>query len=329
MKRRQGFTLIELLVVIAIIGVLIALLLPAVQAAREAARRSQCTNNLKQIGIALHNYHDANNCFVSGRPGNFQGTGTEGNDSSSASGFVSLLAFAEQGPVYSAWNFQLQWNLADASRGSFGPSTAEGLRANTSAAATVLNLFLCPSDIAAPSFNLSGSTRNDCPNPPLIGTSSYAFCAGSFSAPLGTGDNDKRTNTGFADYGRPRSARDFLDGLSGTIAAGETAYGNDGRYLTNNTQNGGDGWFNAWSINLRHGSTFRTTVHPINTLPGRGAFNSGWRWQNSAFGSYHPGGGNFLFGDGSVRYLKETTNLIVYRSISTRAGKETVGNDQY
>src|SRR5206468_7651117 len=101
--RRRGFTLIELLVVIAIIGVLIALLLPAVQAAREAARRSQCTNNLKQLGLALHNYHDANQAFPSGKAGN--DASAAGNDSSATSGWVSVLPQMEQGPLFNAWNF--------------------------------------------------------------------------------------------------------------------------------------------------------------------------------------------------------------------------------
>src|SRR5437660_1469433 len=106
MNRRRGFTLIELLVVIAIIGVLVALLLPAVQSAREAARRSQCTNNLKQIGIALHNYHDTLGTFPAGRPAFVADNGDRANNS----GFVSLLANMELTTLYNAWNFNVLWD---------------------------------------------------------------------------------------------------------------------------------------------------------------------------------------------------------------------------
>jgi len=321
--RRRGFTLIELLVVIAIIAVLIALLLPAVQAAREAARRSQCVNNLKQIGLALHNYHESNGVFVSNRPGNNQALG---NDSSAASGFVSLLSQLEQQALFNAWNFSLAFNFNDATRGPYQASTIP--QANTTIAGTVLNVFLCPSDNTRTLVDISGTGRNDIPNITAAAVGSYAFCAGSQTIPLGTGDPDKRDNTGFADYGFCRSMRDFLDGTSNTLAVGETAYNNDGRWLNvTNTQNAGA--FNAWSISLRHGSTFRTTVNPLNTQPGRGLYSSGWQYQTSAFGSRHSGGANFLFADGSVRFLKDSVSLPIYRSISTRDKGETVSSDAY
>src|SRR5215208_751505 len=103
---RGAFTLVELLVVIAIIGILVALLLPAVQAAREAARRSQCSNNLKQIGLALHNYAEAQGTFPNARPANDSGN----NDSSAMSLWVSILPQLEQQPLFNAWNFNLNYN---------------------------------------------------------------------------------------------------------------------------------------------------------------------------------------------------------------------------
>src|SRR3954452_12742773 len=113
--KRRGFTLIELLVVIAIIAVLIALLLPAVQAAREAARRAQCVNNLKQIGIAIHNYHDVQGKFVAGRPCNTQATAAL--DLNAMSGFVSILGHIEGQALYNAWNFSA--GFGDTSGGTY------------------------------------------------------------------------------------------------------------------------------------------------------------------------------------------------------------------
>jgi prepilin-type N-terminal cleavage/methylation domain-containing protein/prepilin-type processing-associated H-X9-DG protein len=322
MKRhRRGFTLIELLVVIAIIGVLIALLLPAVQSAREAARRSQCTNNLKQIGLALHNYHDSNSVFPSGRPGNNQALG---NDSNAASGFVSILANMEQQPLFNAWNFLITYNFNDSTRGPFQPTTIPDAQATV--AGTIINSFLCPSETAQKTVDLSGSGRNDHPHLKVTAVGHYAFNAGTNSIPMNTGDPDKRLNTGFADYGTPHGIQDFTDGTSGTIAVGETAFDNDGRWNNANVAN--DACFNAWTINLRHGSTFRTAINPPNTRPKKGPYTI-WACQTSAFGSRHSGGANMLFADGSVRFLKDSISLSVYRALATRNGGEVISSDQY
>jgi prepilin-type N-terminal cleavage/methylation domain-containing protein len=136
MKRRlrhRAFTLIELLVVIAIIAVLIALLLPAVQAAREAARRAQCTNNLKQLGLALHNYHSTHDCLPWGD--------MEDNDWLDISGHVPMLPYLELGAVYNSMNFTDVYKATGA-----GPAQI-GWPPNTTAAMTVINAFLCPSDL--------------------------------------------------------------------------------------------------------------------------------------------------------------------------------------
>ena len=133
---RRGFTLIELLVVIAIIAVLIALLLPAVQSAREAARRMQCTNNLKQIGLGMHNYHSANNVFPMGGSAQLNARGQGPYEWENYSGFALMLSYLEQTPIFNACNFMI---CPDTGYGY-------GFAANTTAYNTKLNLFLCPSD---------------------------------------------------------------------------------------------------------------------------------------------------------------------------------------
>ena len=136
---RRGFTLIELLVVIAIIAVLIALLLPAVQSAREAARRIQCTNNLKQIGLACHNYHQTADCFPLGVSLNMYRLPAYWRAKNSWGHFGMLLPYLEQQPVYNAANFD--WGVEEGSPGSSAP-----IDINVTAADSQINTFLCPSD---------------------------------------------------------------------------------------------------------------------------------------------------------------------------------------
>jgi prepilin-type N-terminal cleavage/methylation domain-containing protein/prepilin-type processing-associated H-X9-DG protein len=336
MRRQRGFTLIELLVVIAIIGVLIALLLPAVQAAREAARRSQCTNNLKQIGLAVHNYISIHNSFMPGRPGN----DTNNNDSNAASGFVSLLAQMEGGTLYNAWNWNLLFNDPTVS-GNVAVACIPA--ANSTVATTKMNIFLCPSDPSQPSLDLTGGYgggRNDIPHTglQLAAVGSYAFCAGTGGPPNAGPPNGiyavsdiKHTNNGIADYGPTRKIQDVTDGTSTTLCVGETAY-NDGRY---NVPGHATDWpatqiyWNVWSINLRLGSCFRTTVNPLNTKPCRTGAALAGNCQTAAFGSQHSGGANFLFCDGHVAFLKDSINWNVYNFLATINMGETISSDSY
>jgi len=366
---RRGFTLIELLVVIAIIGVLIALLLPAVQAAREAARRAQCVNNLKQVGIAMHNYHDQMGAFP---PGGMTLNGDPwGTNANYLSWRAMILPQMEQGTVYNAINFNVNtW------AGGNDPG------AMFTAWRTVLNVWLCPSD-PNNKGGLRTATGSDgqypAGSPPinpatgvadtLVPISNYAGSFGDNYAggPLNGGALPWETYScpapTIATLGaRPRSGYDGFWGTDYDCAfarGGGTLRGIfDYRTLqytkmsniidgTSNTIMAGEvlpdraADSNFWHHN---GATAGTTV-PLNwnsnTFPADAA-NCNQQWQNSTaplgcrysaaakgFVSAHPGGANMLFADGSVHFLKDSIALTVYRALATRAGAEVVSSDQY
>lgn len=309
--RKHGFTLIELLVVIAIIGILIALLLPAVNAAREAARRSQCSSNLKQIGLALHNYHDANKKLPPGRLGcDSTAPATHPCWTSSLpspgnlamGGLVLILPQIEEQGLY---------DLIDFKTGLWIENNTAWLTTNhqqvISARPAVL---VCPSDTSE-----AFSDRDDNPahlfktNKAAVG--SYAFSTGSYGPVLGgIGTKTKYTNNGLFYYFKQHRFKDCVDGQSKTIMLGEVIAG----HTTDSS--------NVWSIGVRVADTLRCTDNPINTEPGKGTTASsssvpGAKW-NAAFGSRHPGGCHFVFGDGHVQMLSETIDQDIYEALSTR-----------
>lgn len=303
-RRRIGFTLVELLVVIAIIGVLVALLLPAVQAAREAARRSQCTNNLKQIGLALLNYEGTYKVFPASRVDR-DGTGDNGT-----SAFVMILPFMEEQAMFDLFDFQAGvWVNQQSGYPWLAPDSTNRL-----AIASRPESYACPSD----EFEYF-SQRTHAPlthwglefKGAAVG--SYATVAGTWGAASGNLSKAKYDNDGVFFYVRQIAIREITDGLSNTMFVGEVVEPD----TPNST--------NTWTKAVREADTHRSTSNPLNTWPGDGAyFISGNRLENGAFASRHPGGANFAFGDGSVHFLSENIPELTYWALSTRAGGEVV-----
>jgi prepilin-type N-terminal cleavage/methylation domain-containing protein/prepilin-type processing-associated H-X9-DG protein len=323
MAKRRGFTLIELLVVIAIIGVLIALLLPAVQAAREAARRIHCTNNLKQLGLAAMNYESTHKVFP---PGQMRISFATSPRVRGFSLFVNLLPFLEQGPLYNRWNF------ADPLDNTVGTT------ANT---AVFLNALLCPSDIIRQNPIVNGGVR-------YYAIASYGGNGGTRSHPPASVSSDGIFHcTGPATPGfREVRISEVTDGLSSTLLFGERNHVDpnydsffDAGWTTEPmwqwgwwAPSGGmfglsDVTMSAWApINYRLGFSFSTKPSSVG---GADAFAEYDAQRVASFGSQHPGGANFAMGDGSVRFLKDTTATSVLRSLATRAGGEVVSADAF
>ncbi len=314
----RGFTLIELLVVIAIIGVLIALLLPAVQSAREAARRTECVNNLKQIGIALHTYHDK---FLTLPPGRVRSR-VEGIGQV-FSGFSQILPQLEQSQVFDAINFDL-----NADRGTGGPEndTARRLR---------IAVFLCPSDT---------SSRSDRPDQAPI---NYQMNAGTL--------HPVSDNNGLLFENSSVRFAEIKDGLSQTGAISELSRGEKfetnwvielpdseiASYRESCLQNGPAvprARGNRWIYGAPNHTIYSHHRTPNDLNPdcrSGGAFgnlhNEAWDrlMLDSAARSFHPGGVNLLFGDGHVQFIKDTISVQIWRPLGTRNGREIVTADSY
>ncbi|MCC9607243.1 DUF1559 domain-containing protein [Blastopirellula sediminis] len=283
MEKRNAFTLVELLVVIAIIGVLIALLLPAVQQAREAARRMSCTNNIKQLVLALHNYESSFKVFPTGRVG-CDGACSPTNGPGT-SGFVLLLPQLEQQNLYDQF-------------APYGPGSAYPANLSTTVLSQRPDAFVCPSSIMPETVNLSGKDW---------ATSSYAFCSGHYGPDQGIGSKVKWENSGMFIYRDSKKIADATDGLTNVFVIGEVVDGDDQRGR------------NRWATAGRLEDSLRSTRNPVNTYPGLGETTSPYGIPlNAAFASRHPGGANFGFGDGSVSFIAETINLTVYRNLGRR-----------
>jgi prepilin-type N-terminal cleavage/methylation domain-containing protein/prepilin-type processing-associated H-X9-DG protein len=345
-KSPRGFTLIELLVVIAIIAVLIALLLPAVQAAREAARRAQCINNMKQIGLGINNYESSNGCYPLGSMWYLETSASDcvGREFTC---FTSILPFMEAANIFNSVNYSWQ---------------APGLT-NRTALVTQINSYICPSDSKQTPYSL--------------GQSNNGYAQSSYGCNMGTKDTfhwyygcpaTPSWNPGNGAFGRDAFIRisDITDGTSNTFFVGETA-----RF-----KNDQDQVFQSWSREAWFGSSnggsrlngLHNAVPNINAsiylpngteLPADSTYYFDWDYNATVpyylsgqwgFRSQHPGGANFLFGDGSVKFLKQTiqnlgptmtaptgssyagqqvASLGIFRKLATRSGGEVVSSDQY
>jgi prepilin-type N-terminal cleavage/methylation domain-containing protein/prepilin-type processing-associated H-X9-DG protein len=309
-SRRQGFTLIELLVVIAIIAVLVGLLLPAVQKVREAAARTQCVNNLKQMGLALHNYHDANNSFPPGYVST-QPYVDGGTDTAPGWGWGTfLLPYLEQGNLYS------QLNLTQAIQA-------------TTPIQSVLKMYLCPSDTVPPAAFMVTDA---------FGANLMLAAPSSYAANCGGDESDTADPTGKGVFYRNSKTRltDIMDGSSQTILIGERACSNAlgiwvGALNKGVVQRGptnpnpGTSIEPAACLVLAH-------CHLINTV---GDADGGL----DDYSSNHSGGCNILFGDGSVHFIRTiksdnpdgsyTADSLILQAMGTRAGGEVVPGDWY
>jgi len=335
MKSRRGFTLIELLVVIAIIGVLVALLLPAVQAAREAARRSQCINNLKQIGLGLHNYHSTTDVFPIGQSVN-NNSGWNGQSAQSL-----MLPYMEMKPLYDSINYSFE---------AYQDTPSPPTHPNHTGSVTVVNFFLCPSDGNAGKTNIN-----------------------SYRANWGTTTQENPTQTtGLFARANVYGLRDTTDGSSNTIAFSEQLVGdNQGiptKRQTSVTGTGGSGTvidasqptYTSLLADLDTCTTKFKSGSNMNTQAGRrwmmgNVAYSGFQtivppnstkyaWGNCRFGcggcspdgsqfsnatSFHAGGVNALLADGSVKFIKDSVSMLVWMKLGTRANNESLSSSDF
>lgn len=305
----RGFTLVELLVVIAIIGILVGLLLPAVQSAREAARRMQCQNNLKQFGLAMHNHESAYQAFPESRPFDLEGN--------RMSWCVVVLDFIEQGNLSNIYDKKVRWNTGT----------------NVIAGQTPLSVFVCPSSLSSTGRRPAAGTGTDIDGR-VMGPSDYIvmhrlrhrfFTANGLVNPLGTADHD-----GVLVQNRKTKIAEIRDGTSNTILIMEDA-GRPDWFVLGRDQGTilprpeGFGWTDPdGGAGSMDGTDAVTGA--VNGGSGRGTCVMNCNNDSEPY-AFHPGGMNVVLADGSVRLLSETVSAATFAALITRNGGEVVTLD--
>jgi prepilin-type N-terminal cleavage/methylation domain-containing protein/prepilin-type processing-associated H-X9-DG protein len=335
-SQKKAFTLIELLVVIAIIAVLVGLLLPAVQSAREAARRAQCMNNLKQLGLAMHGYHDAISRFpsaltyIAGSPDVPTGIGSP---------LAAILPYLEQKNVQDLLDPNQPW-----------------IYVSSTVATMSLSMFLCPSDTGPSPYHYAFFDSWGLPVGSTFGSDSYGLSKGLNDAmcmSAGYGPAPVTNESGMFGFNSFRKITQVTDGTSNTFLLGEAAGGFpicDGVGCTTPYPNGLSVHF--WLVGghsqpgwVAEGFVYSgnecSTVERLNKMPVTDSVHAvldtfnctpsyrGGPHHSTNFRSFHPGGANFLFVDGSVHWVKDTIAMPIYRALSTIQGAEIISSDAY
>ncbi|MCC9606664.1 DUF1559 domain-containing protein [Blastopirellula sp. JC732] len=315
-QTNKGFTLVELLVVIAIIGVLIALLLPAVQQAREAARRISCNNKMKQIGLALHNYHDTFGKFCAGAfydlPVNVSASNwcsTTGTDAFPARSpwTVCILPFLEQKNLYDQF-----WHH------STFPTLSNVLAAS------------CPAPNPHATLFYSSNPAFQCPSHPASTADSNSINyfgvqgGGPTAACSNNGDMRVFYTNGAFHISSKNGFRDFTDGSTNVYVVGETKYA---QTVEGHPSGAHCSWLSSAKLVADTGSVYTLAGArlQINSVPGDGSTTNTLNTMTQTFGSFHPGGALFLMGDGSVQFQNQTMNLSTYQTLAQIADGLPIG----
>lgn len=338
-RRTGGFTLVELLVVIAIIGILVALLLPAVQAAREAARRSQCTNNLKQIGIALHNYHDTYKTFPLGSF-NLRETWP----SNGTNWRALILPYIEQGSVYDRLSFTATSHFM-----AGGAAGADALKDNEVLRGLIVNVYVCPSSSIKPLSEGHNNPAGVAQNIHYVGIQGSARPVPGISSTRGTADcrHGWSSSNGMLCANECFSIADCMDGTSNTLIVAEQSgrvnaspscdnyRGNVAYQNGNRTSNYYGGWYGsrhprpvntanpAACADLWQTGTTCVRFAPNSDFCQNGATESMYR-NNTVINSEHPGGINVVLTDGSVQFMSETMDFTDIRRLACRMDGEAI-----